>query len=370
MPISTILVDNYLSGSGIMKKSQIDDAQYNEWSEILSALFEYSRRLRKSTEWSSFSEAKRLPECAEIYELVPQAFDMIGNVNGYPLRRDGDLGALFVAYSSSSYADKDVQKLGSTSNRDVFTMRVEHYFARRILEQEAKSTTMLEDDSEDMRLVRRMKAKRRKMNKQKNENKNDGILSQYAPPLMNIEFTSFVVRCNSFKCSKNHDVDQIRALVDVMMPAGTIIHEEVPAGYCKDCATYFIFDSDYVRLREQGILLCQLVSQRKYEQREYSSPKDCLLKPESLLHQSGYNVNSSENLSSIQRQEILRRVIDSGFYSKTALLSFLDWLISRNEKVERKDMSSALLKWQADRKYVASYDLKAQKIVKVGKIIK
>lgn len=49
---------------------------------------------------------------------------------------------------------------------------------------------------------------------------------------------------------------------------------------------------------------------------------------------------------------------------------FFDWLISRNEKVSQKDMSGALQKWRADRKYVANYNLKAQRGVKVGKLIK
>ena len=366
--ISTLLVENYIHGFGVIQRHQLDDALYDEWSKIMTALYKCGRQLRQSEDWSSHSELRTLQGHTEIYELAKQAFDMIGYVNGYPLRRSSDLGMLIVTYASNHF-DKDEKKCVCVKGRSVFRLRFENYLAREIIEQQSKTQEMLVDDYADIKLVRKFKTSRHEMLERKARNRENDLSNCNVFPSINVEFTSFVVRCYSFKCNKNHNIEQIRAIIEVMMPAGTIIGEEVAAGYCRECNLYFIFEADYARLRERGILLCQMISQKTYEQDGHESFIGSNLKPESILHQSGYNVSSSEDLTDLQRQEILRRVIDSGLYSKTALIGFLDWLISRNEKVSKKDMSGALYKWHMDREYVANYSLKAKRGVKVEKLI-
>ena len=64
----------------------------------------------------------------------------------------------------------------------------------------------------------------------------------------------------------------------------------------------------------------------------------------------------------------LKRVLENKLYSKIALMSFLDWLIARSEKVTKKNMTASIQKWRSDRAYVASYELSNSRSVKVGKI--
>lgn len=78
--------------------------------------------------------------------------------------------------------------------------------------------------------------------------------------------------------------------------------------------------------------------------------------------------NSTDELSELQRHEILKRVLENKLYSKIALMSFLDWLIARSEKVTKKNMTASIQKWRSDRAYVASYELSNSRSVKVGKI--
>ncbi|MBQ7916376.1 MAG: hypothetical protein IJ315_06270 [Firmicutes bacterium] len=359
--ISTILVENYRNDAGSIKKYQLGEIQYNEWNNIRNELFRYCTQLYKNQEWSNIFELHKMKESAEIYNLILQASEMIGMVNGYPLHRDSDLIFLLTAYTSPKYSEKEAKSAGSAKNKNLFNLRLEYYLARKIIEQQIKTPAMLAADNEDFRLMRRMKTKRKRQQQRK-----AAYVSSPSP--LTIEFTSFVVRCYAFKCNKSHNIEQIRAIIDIMDASGGVIREELPAGYCKECNVYFILESDFIRLRNRGILLCQMVSSKEYENEEHTPLNGHDLKSESLLHRCGYNVGAADNLSEIQRREILRRILDNGLYSKIALLSFLDWLINQNEKVSKKDMSAALQKWSADRIFVASYNLNKQRSVVVEKI--
>ena len=107
-----------------------------------------------------------------------------------------------------------------------------------------------------------------------------------------------------------------------------------------------------------------------YRQKGYDILNGEELKPESLLHQCGYNVSSTENLTSIQRKEILCRVVDNGLYSISGICSHLDWLISRNKKITNRDMSAAISKWQEDRTFISNYNSTTQRKVGVSSISK
>lgn len=178
-------------------------------------------------------------------------------------------------------------------------------------------------------------------------------------PLINehdsIEFVDLLVKTNNFKCINNHHIEQIKANVEIMDFDGNIVNKSFLAGYCKECNHFFVLEKDFDRLKRYGVLLCHVVTEKFY--RGISMFKTSNLNAESLLHQVGYNVNSTENLSNEQRHEILRRVVDYGLYPTNYLCSFLDYLINKNLKVVTRDMSSAISKWQADRDYIANYNI-------------
>ncbi len=182
-----------------------------------------------------------------------------------------------------------------------------------------------------------------------------------------IEFADIVVKTNIYKCNKKHKIEQIQAKVEVVNSFGEIIEILCPAGYCQNCNCYFILEEDFERLKKRGIILCQIVSEEIY--RTGNSNYSINLKAESVLHQAGYNVSSATNLSDIQRREILKRVVDYELYSISGLCSFLDYLIDKNLQVRRRDMSSAISKWQSDRNFISNYNIEKRRIVQVGSFI-
>lgn len=189
-----------------------------------------------------------------------------------------------------------------------------------------------------------------------------------APDIKQIDFVDFVVKTNVFRCNLNHNIEQIRAKINIMKSNGSIIEQIVSAGYCKECNCYFLLQSDYEQLRNYGVLLCQQITEAAYRKNGLSIMRGDELKPESLLHQSGYNVSSSENLSTEQRREILRQVVNNGLYSISGICSHLDWLIARNKKVTTRDMSAAISKWDEDRSYISSYKIDDRRNVHIKSI--
>ncbi len=183
-----------------------------------------------------------------------------------------------------------------------------------------------------------------------------------------IEFKDFIVLSNVFKCNKNHTIEPIQANISMMTSSGTIEQLLVSAGYCQQCQIYFILESDYIQAKSKGILLCRQITRDAYERYGDEIFDGEKLNAESLLHQIGYNVNSQDNLTSSQRQNLLKLAIDNNLYSTSGLLSFLDWLIARNKKVSNRDMSQAIEKWSEDRYFVANYNSDSQRNVGVASI--
>lgn len=181
-------------------------------------------------------------------------------------------------------------------------------------------------------------------------------------------FTNFVVLSNVFKCNKNHHIEQIQATVNILTPTGLIESHQVSAGYCRECNVYFILEADYCSLSHFGVLLCRKITKEVYESNGDAIINGDEFNTESLLHQIGYNVSSQENLTSGQRQHLLKLAIDNNLYSISGLLSFLDWLIARNKKVSNRDMTQAIEKWEEDRAFVAEYQADSQRTVRMGSV--
>lgn len=346
--LAEALVYNYNNHLGIIADGQLDDEIFKSWCAATIGIYKKVRIIKKDNSWVNLSDIKQLPENSEIYSFVSEIFGMIGPVNDFPLRRENDLGGLFVAFASAPRRAEEKEIIPNGNNRTLFRLRLERYFARLIIEQTIKPKRMLEDELEDLRSVRRIKSQRRKKALLEQENKSNELSPNEVEHISKLMFTSILVRCNTYGAHTHSAVQKMTATVDIAMSSGTIIQEKAYLGYCLECGAYFILEYDYKRLRSLGVLLCQVISSENYKNgTDFSN-----LKPESLLHQSGYNVNSANNLSIAQRQEILRRVIGNKLYPPSELVSFLDWLIKRNSNVSGKNMNSALDKWKADRKYI------------------
>ena len=92
------------------------------------------------------------------------------------------------------------------------------------------------------------------------------------------------------------------------------------------------------------------------------------MKAQSMLRRCGYTVNATDDLSETQRQKILALVLENNLYSASELYNFLDWLIGYHGRSTRRDMSSAVAKWTADRDFVANYKLANRRSVRINSI--
>ena len=346
------LTFNYENYRGTITADQVGKKTFGLWNNTVSEIFAKVKIIKNDRRSKRICDFQT--EIEEIYSLVSELMGIIGMVNGFPLKKERHLPELFVAFATIGCRGNEGEVCVNTKVKTLFNLRLERYFARLIIEQSLKSSRMLEDEMEDVRAVRKITARRRKRIK---ENKKK--LEQNSRTLDNIaklEFTSVLVRCSTYKSHLNHCIQKIPACLDIVMSSGAIIQEEVSIGYCAECNVYFILEYDYNNLRTLGVLLCQVVA----DDNNFSTADICNLKPESLLHQSGYNVSASGNLSTIQRQEILRRVIANKLYTPVDVINFLDWLIKRNSNVTTKNMDTALSKWKADREYIIQQYIQRQ----------
>ena len=368
LSLAEALVKNYNNNSGAIGEEQIGTAMYSAWLDIIVPLFKCCKKLNSNIDVFTYPEIKSQPECRELYNYVSSIAQMIGDINGHPIRNryESDLDILLIAYAHISPADEEAFILGShKKNCTLFRFRYERFLARQIIEQQLKEQRMLEEEHHDLQRIRRLKSKRKRQRVRREQHNEQ---STSLPSVISIPFTSFLVRCNAMRCNSNHEMESVRAIVEIMSPSGLICEEEIVAGYCKNCEVYFILENDFCLLRKKGVILCQVISHKAYASTNNADFENLALKPESLLHQCGYNVNSTDELSELQRHEILKRVLENELYSKIALLNFLDWLIARSEKVTKKNMTASIQKWRSDRAYVASYELSNARSVKVGKI--
>ncbi len=102
-----------------------------------------------------------------------------------------------------------------------------------------------------------------------------------------------------------------------------------------------------------GLMLCRFVSS--------SSRGWANLRDESLLHQLGYNVGQTDNLTSSCRQKILSQVMEAGIMKPAQIISLLKGLISRNGSVFGNEI--ARKKWEDDLAFVFNYNVKTQGFV-------
>ena len=126
----------------------------------------------------------------------------------------------------------------------------------------------------------------------------------------------------------------------------------VPAGYCRQCRKYFIYMSDYERILETGVPLCNIINREDHDQKTITLGR-YQLKEESILMQHGYTVNAQDNLSKVTRQQLLGLLIDYDICPKTQIISYLDLFISQRKHMS--NMENAISKWEEDREFVNQY---------------
>lgn len=363
------LIQNYYKHFDVVTIEQVGTAVYYQWMGLMNAFYTASEKANKwfdiNKDWESIDNVLKSEEYQEAYEIFKGMVTLIGEISGALLIHGKDfLFFPIAAYWQAKRSEKETNRV--KSRFDYFREICEASLARRVVMQDLMGLQMVSEEIAEQKLIRKCKERKRR---QKIRRAEAGNREQAAEKkLQNIDFTTFVVLCNVFKCEKTHHIETIRALIDVLRPDGSTCTEEISAGYCKECNKYFILEQDYKTVREKGVLLCQMIKEKSYRQNQSIESAFSDLKPESILHQCGYNVNAVENLTTDQRQGILRRVIDHDLYTINGVLGFLNWLIDCNKSSGKRDMTMAIAKWQIDRDFVAKYQQELQRRVKVDRI--
>lgn len=169
------------------------------------------------------------------------------------------------------------------------------------------------------------------------------------PKYLPIATTDFLTRTTIKRCvSAQHDIEDIQAGVKVLRKDYTVVTEVVPALYCKTCNKYYLLETEYLSLKNKGILLCNIVEQKYWV--SHTKNEFFIRNPESLLHKMGYNVSRSTNLYQSERHAILRAALDNNLLTKAEVLSHLDYLIRRSQG--QSALTEAVNKWKQDREFV------------------
>ena len=167
-----------------------------------------------------------------------------------------------------------------------------------------------------------------------------------------IGILDLIVRCNIFKCMhEGHEIQNITAIVKVLLEDGREEDVQISAGYCQQCNVYFIMESTYQELKRKGIILCRVTDSKTYAKGGFMNGSK--LAQESILMQYGYNVSQTVGLSARQRQKILAVMIDNKVLSKSEIISYLDFFIRQHGS--RNNMGVAISKWEDDREFVEHY---------------
>ena len=180
-----------------------------------------------------------------------------------------------------------------------------------------------------------------------------------------IHLKDFVIKRNSFRCvHSEHALKDISASITIINQKGNFETMKVPAGYCKDCNVYFIFDDVYKRILSRGTPICRMYDWKAIE--SGSTAGNMMLAQESLLRQYGYNVNANEGLSSDRRKRILQILVDNHIMTKSEIVSYLKFFISQRKN--NSSMKLAVEKWNSDKAFIENYKIGSLQNYYVGSL--
>ena len=181
-----------------------------------------------------------------------------------------------------------------------------------------------------------------------------------------IDARDFVVRRTVFKCRyKDHNLQNIVGLIDIINKKGEIRPMKITAGYCTECKIFFIMESVYQNLKIKGTPVCRVSNEKAYlSNNAFANGMD--LAQESVLKQYGYSVAQEDGLTSMARRKILALIIDNHILTKNEVIGYLDFFI--NQRKNQSRFEKAIDKWESDREFVAEYQKGEYKQYGIGGI--
>lgn len=159
-----------------------------------------------------------------------------------------------------------------------------------------------------------------------------------------------------------HSLDPVTALVNILpRRRGDVYPVEVRTFWCPKCNQYFLMDDDFLALKQRGIICCRIDTKVEDNRRKgYRPARYMMLQQESLMHSYGYNVNADNDLSELDRQDILAFLVENHVMSTQEIAEYLEFFINFMGQSERN--ASARRKWQADLKYMRNYHRPTRKV--------
>lgn len=168
-----------------------------------------------------------------------------------------------------------------------------------------------------------------------------------------INRVTVIVLTDNRKCiHEKHPVKDLYVKIKVVDKRGNLKDVSILAAYCERCDKYFVLKRDFKRIKQEGVLLCQIEDKTaKYlaKSRNYVVSYNS----ESRVHMLGYNVSQAKGYTDKQRKVILANIIENTNISKHEILSIIDVNIARHKTQE--NYSIAVKKWECDRKFVSEY---------------
>lgn len=181
----------------------------------------------------------------------------------------------------------------------------------------------------------------------------------------NIFFHDVIVLKSLKACSINgHEIQDVNSYVNIVNDLGKIIKRKINVSYCAKCNKYYMLKNEFENI--DGVVLCRVIDETRSLNSNFNNTF-IMTATESKMHEYGYNVNVNSNLPSKQRKIILSSLIESDILSKNEILSHIQSLIARGNKIP--NWKNAVEKWQDDYKYISKYDYGDLSEINIDKFI-
>ncbi len=174
--------------------------------------------------------------------------------------------------------------------------------------------------------------------------------------------TLYIHYGNNIKCKKdNHNVICVNAKVPTMDQSKTTVN----VNFCTECHKFFIENTQYESyIKRYRVLYVRF----NYVNKDGDFPKSDVHSSaeKSPLMLCGYSVSQEKGYSNIERQKILKDIIEHKILPKSRVIDYLYYFIEFNGMKDNMDL--AVSKWEEDVEYVESYDKENQLNVNIDKI--